>query len=144
MKKDLFCHKLGRRILKAELYNYKLLINIINILKFKKLNSNLINKMDKEIKQNELVYDRKIITVGYDFYALYQWPEIKREQTIVNGEIKYFRISLCYKKKVDEKEDDPKSICKIKIYYVKDDDIKKGIKKLSLFETNVLDFYKYL
>lgn len=47
--------------------------------------------------KNGLKYDRKIVTVGYDFYALYVWPETNRKQNIVDGNIKYFRIRLNYK-----------------------------------------------
>lgn len=102
-----------------KIYNYKIQSNI---------------KMESHKFQNGLVYDEDIIYVRYDFYALYKWPETQRIQTIVEGEIKYFRIGLNY-----SNLSDLKSICKINISYVK-----KGDKCLSLFKTNIYDFYKYL
>lgn len=88
-----------------------------------------------------LIYKCDYITVGVDFYSLYKWPEVDKEQKLVDGKIKYFRIGLksYVKKKEDTDEYFLKNICDINISYVK-----KGDKKLSLYKTNILDIYYYL
>lgn len=88
-----------------------------------------------------LLYKCDYITVGVDFYSIYQWPEVKREQTIVDGKIKYFRIGLkSYRKKENDTDDEfLKNICDINISYIKNNE-----KKLYLYKTNILDLYKYL
>lgn len=59
---------------------------------------------------------------------------IKKEQNMVDGEIKYFRIGLNYRNL-----NDLKSICNISISY-----IKKNEKKISNLKVNILEFYTYL
>lgn len=90
---------------------------------------------------NAIVYKCDFITVGVDFYSLYKWPEIDRNQTFVDGNIKYFRIGLrsYIKKDKDTDEEYLKNICQINISYVK-----KEEKKLYLYKTNILELYNYL
>lgn len=99
--------------------------------------------MKSKNKEN-LLFNCDILSVGVDYYCLYKWPEKERTQTIVNGEIKYFRIGLSYKTKYFEKETNLKNICKIDIYYIKVEDIKNGIKKLTKLGIDILEFYNYL
>lgn len=56
-----------------------------------------------------LLFDRKFITVGYDFYSLHMTWDKKRANNCKWWWIKYFRIRLNYKNKSYERETDLKN-----------------------------------